>query len=142
MDMALTGFHHIKLPVSDLALSRDWYERVLGLAVHLEFVEEGTLMGVALKDPSGTVELALRCDPARAAALAGFDPIALCVPGRAELAAWHGRLEELGEPHGGIVTGAVGHVLVGLHDPDGIEIRLYSPHPQPGQGSEQQEPRP
>ncbi|MGH3982378.1 MAG: hypothetical protein ACRDST_06755 [Pseudonocardiaceae bacterium] len=36
------------------------------------------------------------------------------------------RLDGLGEPHGGIVTGHAGWVLVGLHDPDGIEIRLYT----------------
>jgi hypothetical protein len=27
----------------------------------------------------------------------------------------------------GIVTGHASQVLVGLHDPDGIEIRLYTP---------------
>jgi hypothetical protein len=32
-----------------------------------------------------------------------------------------------GEPHGGIVQGHKGgSVLVGLHDPDGIELRLYA----------------
>ena len=34
---------------------------------------------------------------------------------------------DLDERHGGIVTGHNGGaVLVGLHDPDGIEIRLYA----------------
>ena len=32
-----TGIHHVKLPVSDLARSREWYERVLGLTVEREF---------------------------------------------------------------------------------------------------------
>lgn len=36
------------------------------------------------------------------------------------------RLDALGQPHGGIVTGHQGWVLVGLHDPDGIEVRLYT----------------
>ena len=41
--------------------------------------------------------------------------------------AWKARLDEAGAPHGGIVTGhRGGAVLVGLHDPDGIEIRLYA----------------
>ena len=30
MDAAISGFHHVKLPVADLARSRDWYARVLG----------------------------------------------------------------------------------------------------------------
>lgn len=123
---AITGFHHVKVPVTDVARSRDWYERVLGFEVVLEFVEDGVVMGLALRDPSGTVQLALRHDAARAAALSGFDPIALAT-GRADVEAWRQRLDDLGQPHGGIVTGHQGgSVLVGLHDPDGIEIRLYA----------------
>jgi catechol 2,3-dioxygenase-like lactoylglutathione lyase family enzyme len=127
MDAALSGFHHVKLPVTDVVRSRDWYQRVLGLQTHLEFVEDGTLMGVALRDASGTVQLAVRHDPVRAAALAGFDPIALCVPTRDDLHAWRQQLDDLAEPHGGIVTGHTGWVIIGLHDPDGIEVRLYTP---------------
>ncbi|ONH52475.1 glyoxalase [Frankia sp. CcI49] len=124
----LRGFHHVKLPVADIARSRAWYQRVLGFEVALEFVEDGVLMGLALRDPTGTVELAIRADATRAAALAGFDPIALGVPDRAGLQTWEQRLDDLGEPHGGVVTGRSGSVLVGLHDPDGIEIRLYAEH--------------
>jgi catechol 2,3-dioxygenase-like lactoylglutathione lyase family enzyme len=113
--------------VADLARSRDWYARVLGLQTHIEFVEEGELMGVAMCDPAGTIDLALRRDPARAAVLAGFDPFALRVPTPAALDAWQQRLEDLGEPYGGIATGHAGRVLVGLRDPDGIEVRLYLP---------------
>lgn len=123
---ALSGFHHVKLPVADVGRSRDWYQRVLGLELSMEFVEDGVLMGVALRSPDGSVQLAARQDPARAAALAGFDPIALGVPTRSDLEEWLRRLDGLGEPHGGIVTGHAGWVLVGLHDPDGIEIRLYT----------------
>jgi catechol 2,3-dioxygenase-like lactoylglutathione lyase family enzyme len=122
----LQGFHHVKLPVTDVERSRDWYTRTLGFAVELDFVEDGVLMGVALRDPSGTVPLALRCDPDRAKAMSGFDPIAIGVPTDADVERWRDRLTELGEPHGGIVTGHLGPVLVGLRDPDGIEVRLYT----------------
>ena len=122
MDATLGGFHHVKLPVSDIHRSLQWYERVLGLRVHLEFVEEGVLRGVALSDPGQTVRLALRHDPERAASIAGFDPVALCVPALDALQAWKQRLDDLGEPHGGIVAGHAGSVIFGLHDPDGIEI--------------------
>jgi catechol 2,3-dioxygenase-like lactoylglutathione lyase family enzyme len=122
----LSGFHHVKLPVTDVARSADWYRRVLGLELDLEFVENGVLMGLALRDPGGTVHLAVRHDPARAAALTGFDPIALGVPERTDLEAWRQRLDDLGQPHGGIVAGHQGWAIVGLHDPDGIEVRLYT----------------
>ena len=61
----IKGFHHVKLPVADVARSRDWYRRVLGFEVTLEFVEDGTLMGLALSDPGGSAQLAIRRDPAR-----------------------------------------------------------------------------
>jgi len=127
MDTVLRGFHHVKLPVSDIDRSVEWYERVLGLRAYIEFVEEGVLMGVAVADPAESMSLALRRDPERAAVMAGFDPVALRVPTAQALKAWKQRLDDLGEPHGGIVTGHAGSVLVGLHDPDGIEIRLYQP---------------
>ncbi|HEY7593645.1 MAG TPA: VOC family protein [Actinophytocola sp.] len=122
----IQGIHHVKLPVSDVDRSRDWYERVFGLELLLEFVEDGVLMGVALADPDHTVAIGLRGDPDRAKALAGFDPLAIGVPSLADLEAWRDHLASLGEKHDGIVERPDGHVLLGLHDPDGIEIRLYT----------------
>jgi catechol 2,3-dioxygenase-like lactoylglutathione lyase family enzyme len=123
----LSGFHHVKLPVSDVARSRDWYQRVMGFEVVIEFVEDDVLMGVALADGAESLSIALRHDPARAAALSGFDAVALGVPSRAEVKQWCARLDDLDEAHGGVVTGHNGgSVLIGLHDPDGIEIRLYA----------------
>jgi catechol 2,3-dioxygenase-like lactoylglutathione lyase family enzyme len=123
----MSGFHHVKLPVSEVAVSRDWYRRVLGFRVDMEFVEDNVLMGIALIDPTGTVCLALRRDPDRVAAWSGFDPIAIAVPTRDQVQAWRQRLDDLDQPHGGVITGHNGgSVLVGLHDPDGIEIRLYA----------------
>jgi catechol 2,3-dioxygenase-like lactoylglutathione lyase family enzyme len=123
----LNGFHHVKLPVSDVARSREWYERVLGFRVEIEFVEDGTLMGVALDHPAGGPRLALRHDPDRAKAMSGFDAAAIGVPAREDVTEWRQRLDDLGEPHGGVIQGHKGgSVLVGLHDPDGIELRLYA----------------
>lgn len=122
----LQGIHHVKLPVADPARSRDWYVRVFGMVVEFEVVEEGELRGVVLRDPTGTVCLAMRHAPERAAALDGFDPLALAVGTRADLHGWRDRLDSLGEPHGEIGEGKEGWALAGLQDPDGIEIRLYT----------------
>src|SRR5690349_1630991 len=98
--MRLAQFHHVKLPVSDVPASTAWYRRALGLDVEIEFVEEGRLMGVALIDRASGTQIALRLDPERAAALKGFDPLAIGVPTREEVHAWARRLDELGIPHG------------------------------------------
>jgi catechol 2,3-dioxygenase-like lactoylglutathione lyase family enzyme len=123
----LSQIHHLKLPVSDLSVSRDWYQRILGFEVEIEFTEDGELRGLAMTDRDRTVRLALRLDSERAAALSGFDPVALAVPTRNDVEAWVEHLDTAGQRHGGVVTGHHGGaVLVGLHDPDGIEIRLYA----------------
>jgi catechol 2,3-dioxygenase-like lactoylglutathione lyase family enzyme len=123
----LSGFHHVKLPVSDVARSRDWYTGVLGFTTDIEFVEDGVLMGVGLAHAGMAGGVALRHDPERAKAMAGFDAVALLVPSREQVHEWKTRLDAAGEPHGGLVTGhRGGAVLVGLHDPDDIEIRLYA----------------
>ncbi|MER5625534.1 VOC family protein [Streptosporangium sp. NPDC002544] len=41
------GFHHVKLPVSSVHKSLEWYRRLLGPEVAIEFVEDGVLRGVA-----------------------------------------------------------------------------------------------
>lgn len=66
--------------------------------------------------------LALRSGGTWLPTSADFDPIALQVPGRDAVEAWRARLDDLGQPHGGIIAGHEGgSVLVGPHDPDGIE---------------------
>ena len=67
----LSGIHHVKFPVRDLAKSRAWYERVLGLEVQMEFADDhdGVVRGVA--GPAGGVPIALREDPLAAEASPG-----------------------------------------------------------------------
>jgi catechol 2,3-dioxygenase-like lactoylglutathione lyase family enzyme len=123
----LAPIHHVKIPVSNVRASTEWYQRVLGLEVAIEFVEEGELRGVALQGPDGSTQIALRHDPDRAAALSGFDLVAFGVPTRDGVQAWADHLAAIDQEHGGTVTGhRGGAVLVGLRDPDGIELRLYA----------------
>jgi catechol 2,3-dioxygenase-like lactoylglutathione lyase family enzyme len=123
---ALAGIHHLKLPVTDLSRSREWYFSRLGYQVQMEFVEQGRLMGVALSHPNGGPPLALRLDPGRARAAAGFDYFSIGVPDKDAIDRLAARLTRLGEPHAGVHWASIGWILPELHDPDGHEVRFYT----------------
>jgi catechol 2,3-dioxygenase-like lactoylglutathione lyase family enzyme len=115
---ALAGIHHLKLPVTDLARSLEWYRSRLGYQVQVEFVERGTLMGVALAHPAGGPDLGLRLDPERARAAAGFDYFAIGVPDKAAIDRLARRLDELGQAHAGVHRASLGWILPAtIHDP-------------------------
>src|SRR5215475_2178116 len=98
----LDGIHHVKLPVRDLARSLLWYESRLGYQATIEFVEDGTLMGVVMYHPAGGPAFGLRLDPARAEASAGFDYFSIGVPSREAIEDLAERLTALGEPPAGV----------------------------------------
>ena len=123
---ALAGVHHLKLPVTDLARSLDWYRSRLGYDVEAEFVEKGQLMGCAMAHPNGGPALALRLDPERARAAAGFDYFSIGVPDKAAIDDLAARLTRLGEQHAGVHWASIGWILPRLHDPDGHEVRFYT----------------
>jgi catechol 2,3-dioxygenase-like lactoylglutathione lyase family enzyme len=142
---ALAGIHHLKLPVTDLATSREWYRSRLGYQLQIEFVEEGRLMGCALRHPNGGPPLALRLDPDRARAAAGFDYFAIGVPDKEAIDRLADRLNALGERHAGVHWASIGWILPELHDPDGHEVRFYTHQhhtdPIPGEVTTMHDPR-
>ena len=123
---ALAGVHHLKLPVTDLARSLEWYRSRLGYDVEIEFVEKGRLMGCAMAHRNGGPALALRLDPERARAAAGFDYFSIGVPDKAAIDELAVRLTRLGEQHAGVHWATIGWILPQLHDPDGHEVRFYT----------------
>ena len=68
----------------------------------------------------------MRCDPDRARAAAGFDYFSIGVPGHDPIDALAAHLTEMGVPHDGVHRTPVGWVLLGVHDPDGHEVRFYT----------------
>ena len=122
----LDGIHHLKLPVTDLDQSLAWYQGHLGYVTMTEFVEDGVRMGVAMRHPNGGPDLALRLDPDRARAAAGFDYFAIGVPGHDPIEKLAAHFSELGVGHAGVHRTPVGWVLLGVHDPDGHEVRFYT----------------
>jgi catechol 2,3-dioxygenase-like lactoylglutathione lyase family enzyme len=121
----IRGIHHVKIPVTSLQRSREFYESILDLSVLIEFRDDdGVVRGVAY-GPVGGVSYALREDPERAAALAGYDPVAFTVDDDSAIDAWITHLNGLGIENSGRVQGAMGSVL-GFADPDGISVVLYA----------------
>ncbi len=122
----LTGIHHVKLPVSDLGRSREWYERVLGYAVEWEFPDDdGVVRGVGGRLPGAGVPVALRQNAQAAGGNAGFDPVSFAIADRAAAEAWAAHFDSLGVRHSGVRSGTRGWV-VDVVDPDGLTVRLYS----------------
>jgi catechol 2,3-dioxygenase-like lactoylglutathione lyase family enzyme len=119
------GLHHVKVPVTDVERSRDWYGRAFDFTCVLEFHEHARLVGVALRHPVGDAALALREDPPRAAALAGFDSVCLAVGTRADLDELLVRLDTAGIEHGTPVAGRGGDA-VDVPDPDGHLVRIHT----------------
>ena len=96
-----------------------------GVERYLEFADDdGTVRGIVYQ-PLGDFALALREDPERARALAGFAPFAALVPTRADLEDVVAHLDELGVEHGPVITATIGWLVV-VPDPDGIELRFYT----------------
>src|ERR1700759_3107827 len=122
----LAGIHHLKLPVTDLARSLEWYRSRLGYEVQVEFVEQGTLMGLALTHPAGAPDFGLRLARNRARAAAGFDYFAIGVPDKAAMDALARQLDGLGQPHLGVHRATLGWILPEVLDPDGHALRFYT----------------
>jgi catechol 2,3-dioxygenase-like lactoylglutathione lyase family enzyme len=121
------GVFGVKLPVSDLARSRHWYEQVFGFTVALEFPDhEGVVRGVAGSLPGlGDISISLRENRPVAAALAGYDILHLSVASRDELEDWAAKLDRLTVEHSPI-RGATSHWLMSVVEPDRLEVRLHS----------------
>jgi catechol 2,3-dioxygenase-like lactoylglutathione lyase family enzyme len=122
----LAGIAQVKLPVTDLAHSVDWYRSLLDLRCWVEIAEDGVVRGAGLIDRQGRFNISLRDRTVCAGRpeLPGFDVVAFAPTGRAVLADLVARCERLGVAHGGIVDGPEGSKL-DIPDPDGTVLRFY-----------------
>lgn len=123
----VSGLHHITFPVSDLAASISWYERLLG-AEHLTALDhynpQGEWCAAVLAVPGLDVPLQLRAgEPVSVPP--GFEPVTFSVRDRADLDAWVAHLDALGVPHPPVTTARVGD-SVQFTSPDGTPLRLYT----------------
>ncbi|SFR29432.1 Glyoxalase/Bleomycin resistance protein/Dioxygenase superfamily protein [Lentzea waywayandensis] len=122
----LRGIRGVKIPVTDLGRSIDWYGRVFGFVVEWEFEDaDGVVRGVAGPVSDGAAGLSLRLNPEKARALAGFDPVNWAVETRKDLGEWIEHLDALGVGHSPEIEASIGWLLV-FTDPDGLEIHVYT----------------
>lgn len=124
---SILGVHHVKFAVSDLQRSRDWYERVLGLQVLVDFPDDdGVVRGLAgLLPGQPPLAVALRENPVAARGTAGFDPVSFAIADHDAARAWAQHLDQIGVTRSEVVAGTLGWSL-DIADPDGTVIRLYS----------------
>ena len=137
MSIAVDGFAHVRLTVTDISRSRAFYDQVFALPVAFEVpadADEATRQqlgflygGVIYQLGSGLLGLRPvapdtdRFDEDRV----GLDHLSFTVPDRDALQAAAARLDELGVPHGGVKD--LGSALIlEFRDPDGIALELYS----------------
>lgn len=124
----IMGIHHIKLPVSDLARSLDFYERLMGAARIPAFDHknpDGSVYAYICDVPGLGTKMELRLNPKHAEAQRRFDPITIAVKDRAMLGRWIARLDALGIDHSKEIV-AIQAWLVTFDDPDQHRLRLYT----------------
>lgn len=124
------GLGHVAVTVTDLSVSRPWYQRLIDAEPVLDEATDGGFHHTVFS--IGGTLLGLHQHPERRSADAfselrtGLDHIGFGCPDRNALTAWEARLDELGIPHGGIVDAHYGSGL-SFRDPDGIALEFFAP---------------
>ena len=135
--------HHLRLTVTDLNRSREFYTSLLGFEVAVEspppgdpsaadvfkilfggivMIRGNLIMGLRPMAPSGD-----RFDPDRV----GLDHLSFGVPSRADLEEAMRLFGSRGVPHGEITTlGGFGIDVLPFEDPDGVQLELTAPTAQ------------
>jgi catechol 2,3-dioxygenase-like lactoylglutathione lyase family enzyme len=119
--LEIRGLHHVRVPVTSVDLSCDWYARVLGLELLILEENEDSVTGALMVHRSGIV-VGLHRAPERAAALHNFPLLGLCVD---DIESWSLRIDAMGVDHSDVEDAHLGR-CVRIEDPDGIGIELHT----------------
>jgi glyoxylase I family protein len=137
--------HHLRLTVTDVERSREFYTSLLGFEVAVEspppddpsaaeafkilfggvvMIRGNLIMGLRPMAPSGD-----RFDPDRV----GLDHLSFSVPSRGDLEQAARLFESRGVTHGEIASlPSFGIDVLPFEDPDGVQLELTAPMAQPG----------
>ncbi len=128
--LTTSAVDHLKLTVTDVVRSRDFYTSLLGFDVVAEFrpstlIHNGSvLIGLAPAPNANLVNTADRFDENRV----GLDHLSFAVAGREDLERAVKLFDERGIPHGEITPlEAFGITVLMFRDPDNIQIELTAP---------------
>lgn len=135
--LAVTGFAHVRLTVTDLARSRAFYDALFGWDVAYEVPADaddatrealGFLYGGVIYAFAGGL-VGLRPVAPGSDAFdedrVGLDHLSFSVGSRADLDAAVAALDALGAPHGE-VKDLGGSAILEFRDPDGIALELFA----------------
>jgi len=129
MDTPLLGFSHVQLRVDDVAASRDWYSKVLGVET-MSAADDGSYVALRHKPSRVVIVISSRVDDASdGRADVPLDHLAFAVPDGETLRLWADHLTEVGIEHPGVEL-ELGKPTLQLRDPDGINIELVAPAPR------------
>jgi catechol 2,3-dioxygenase-like lactoylglutathione lyase family enzyme len=122
----LSGLHHIKIPVFDLEVSLNWYQRVFGgdhvrASDHLD--SDGARYAAIVSIAGVPVPVELRWAPTAAKALRECDTTVLAVESAEQLHDWIAHLDVNEVEHSPVLSGGGGPIVI-IVDPDGKFIRL------------------
>ena len=130
--VAIQAYHHIRLTVTDVARSTEFYTQVLGFQVAREIPT-----GVLLRNGSVILGLGPAFDPGASPPddrfnenRVGLDHLAFAVSSYADLEAAIVMFDARGISHGEIKDIGVAHVLA-FRDPDNIQLELGLSRAQP-----------
>lgn len=127
MAVGVTKVLHVKLPVTDLQRSVDWYASLMDLRLTHEFIEHDEVRGAALRSDEGGFSFAFRLRghcPGQPS-LEGFDVVALHVADRDALVHLHERCDRLGVACSPVQDRGEHEAIVDVPDPDGTVLRFY-----------------
>lgn len=127
MSVGMTQILHVKLPVTDLQRSVDWYAALMDLDLTHEFISAGELRGAALRSAEGGFSFALRLRehcPGQPS-LHGFDVVALHLHSREALVRPQQRCWALGVECSSAHDRGKHEAIVDVADPDSTILRFY-----------------
>jgi catechol 2,3-dioxygenase-like lactoylglutathione lyase family enzyme len=125
---AFPGLHHVALTVSDLGVSRPWYQKLFGADPVMDedtgpfhhvvwLVGDGQVFGIHQHSKPSSNEPVDERRP-------GIDHVSFGCKDRDELKEWQSNLESLGIKHGGVVEAPYGAGL-SFRDPDNNPLEFF-----------------